>query len=282
VPEESHGPGPGSFHYRPDVIEHLQRHGVRPTPHTPPQLVRDFVRDLYKYEIRRLRERMMANEFPRAEYSDRVEQLRRRYPVLSLLPRQFVLDTASAGDRVGTMAPAVSSPKDDRPDAGEAAAEVYNELRRIARGYMRRERPGQTLQATALVHEAYLALAGSGRPWNDKKHFLGIAARKMRQILVDRARARGADKRWAGINRVSLTESLAVAANEEASLPELDQALTRLEALDPEQGRIVELRYFVGLGIEETADVLGISPATLKRRWALARAWLYRELGGKP
>lgn len=157
---------------------------------------------------------------------------------------------------------------------------MYDELRRLARAFMRRERPGQTLQATALVHEAYLRLAGAGTPWTDRKHFLGIAARSMRQILVDRARARGAEKRWAGMDRVSLTESLVGAANEDAMLPALDEALTRLEALDPEQARIVELRYFVGLGIEETAEALDISPATLKRRWALARAWLFKELGG--
>lgn len=160
--------------------------------------------------------------------------------------------------------------------------EVYDELRRLAADKLAREPSGQTLQATALVHEAYLALAGAGRPWNDKKHFVAIAARKMRQILVDRARARGAEKRWGGINRVSLTESLVGSADEEAMLHALDEALTRLEALDPEQVRLVELRYFVGLGIEETAEVLGVSPATLKRRWALTRAWLFRELGGKP
>jgi RNA polymerase sigma factor (TIGR02999 family) len=178
------------------------------------------------------------------------------------------------------MTPAVNSSKDGRPDANDAAARVYNELRRLARAYMRRERPGQTLQATALVHEAYLRLADAGKPWVDEKHFFGIAARSMRQVLVDRARARGAEKRWAGINRVSLTESLVGAANEEAMLPAVDEALTRLEALDPEQAKIVDLRYFVGLSIEETADVLGMSPATLKRRWALARAWLFKELGG--
>jgi RNA polymerase sigma factor (TIGR02999 family) len=145
---------------------------------------------------------------------------------------------------------------------------------------MRRERPGQTLQATALVHEAYLRLAGAGTPWTDRRHFVGIAARSMRQILVERARARGAQKRWAGMDRVSLTESLIRAADEDAMLPALDEALTRLEQLDAEQAKIVELRYFVGLGIEETAEALGLSPATVKRRWALARAWLFRELGG--
>jgi RNA polymerase sigma factor (TIGR02999 family) len=155
---------------------------------------------------------------------------------------------------------------------------VYNELRRLAAHYMRGERPGQTIQATALVHEVYLRLAGANAPWHDERHFVGIAARAMRQILVDRARARGAAKRWAGLNRVSLVDSLAVAADETTMLPALDEALTRLEAIDPEQARIVELRFFGGLSIDEAAAALGISSGTLKRRWALARAWLHREL----
>jgi RNA polymerase sigma factor (TIGR02999 family) len=146
---------------------------------------------------------------------------------------------------------------------------------------MRRERPGQTLQATALVHEAYLRLAGVGTPWHDKRHFVGIAARSMRQILVERARARGALKRWAGMNRVTLTNSLALAADQETMLPALDEALERLEQIDPEQARIVELRYFAGLSIEETAEALSLSPATIKRRWSLARAWLFRELSAE-
>ncbi len=170
---------------------------------------------------------------------------------------------------------------DGQPPAIEQVVPlVYDELRRLAAAYIRRERPGQTLQPTALVHEAYLRLAGAGTPWTDRRHFLGIAARSMRQILVERARARGAQKRWGGMDRVSLSETLVTATNEDAMLPALDEALTRLEALDPEQARIVELRYFVGLGVEEAADTLDISPATLKRRWALARAWLFRELSG--
>jgi RNA polymerase sigma-70 factor, ECF subfamily len=168
------------------------------------------------------------------------------------------------------------------PGAQELAPLVYDELRRLAAAYMRRERPGQTLQATALVHEVYLRLAGAGTPRHDKRHFVGIAARSMRQILVERARARGAQKRWAGLDRVSLTDALAVAADPEGMLPALDEALSRLEQIDPEQARIVELRYFAGLSIEDTADALGMSPATLKRRWALARAWLYRDLSSAP
>jgi RNA polymerase sigma factor (TIGR02999 family) len=164
------------------------------------------------------------------------------------------------------------------PNASEVAPVVYAELRRLAAAYMRRERPGQTLQATALVHEAYLRLAGAGTPWTDRDHFIGIAARSMRQILVEHARARGAQKRWAGMDRVSLTDTIAAASAEDAMLPALDAALTRLETIDSEQAKIIELRYFVGLSIDETAALLGTSPATVKRRWAMARAWLLREL----
>ena len=172
------------------------------------------------------------------------------------------------------------SPDDLHQPVSDVAPQVYHELRRLAAAYMRRERPGQTLQATALVHEAYIRLANAGAPWTDKRHFIGIAARSMRQILIERARARGAQKRWAGLNRVSLSDSLAIAADPESMLPALDEALTRLEQIDAEQARIVELRYFAGLSIEDTAEALGMSPATLKRRWAMARAWLFRELGG--
>lgn len=132
------------------------------------------------------------------------------------------------------------------------------------------------------MHEAYLRLAGAGTPWHDQKHFIGIAARSMRQILVERARARGAQKRWGGMDRVSLSDALAGAVAEDAMLPALDEALARLEQMDAELARIVELRYFVGLSIGDTADALGLSPATLKRRWSLARAWLFREMGGAP
>ena len=160
----------------------------------------------------------------------------------------------------------------------ELAQSVYDELRRLAASYMRRERPGQTLQATALVHEAYLRLAQSDPVWADRRHFIGIAARSMRQILVERARARGARKRWGGMNRVTLSETVVGAPHQDEMLPALDDALARLEQLDPEQARIIELRYFVGLTNDETAEALGLSPATVKRRWALARAWLFREL----
>jgi RNA polymerase sigma factor (TIGR02999 family) len=172
----------------------------------------------------------------------------------------------------------MTASSDPRPGADELAPLVYQELRRLAGAYMRRESPGQTLQPTALVHEAYLRLAGEDTPWNDRRHFVGIAARAMRQILVERARARGALKRWGALDRASLRESLVGAVAQDDLLPALDEALGRLERLDPEQARIVELRFFAGLTIEETADALGLSPATLKRRWSLARAWLFREL----
>ena len=171
--------------------------------------------------------------------------------------------------------------RDQVPNADQMTPLVYDELRRLAGAYMRRERPGQTIQATALVHEAYLRLAHAGTPWHDERHFVGIAARSMRQILVERARARGAQKRWAALDRVTLSAALAAASAPESMLPSLDEALQRLEALDPEQARIVELRYFVGLSIEDAAAALKLSPATLKRRWALARAWLFRELSGE-
>ena len=164
---------------------------------------------------------------------------------------------------------------------GDFAPLVYDQLRRLAAAYLRGERPGQTLQATALVHEAFLRLAQSNRRWQDRNHFLAVAARSMRQILVDRARARGAQKRWAGLDRVTLTESLALGSPDEGMLPARDEALARLERLDPEQARVIELRYFAGLGIEEAAEALGMSAATLKRRWALARAWLFRELSDR-
>ncbi len=173
----------------------------------------------------------------------------------------------------------MDKPGPERPGAADdLAPRVYAELRRLAGAYMRRERPGQTLQPTGLVHEVYLRLAGAGTPWTDERHFVGIAARSMRQILVERARARGAQKRWAGLDRVSLTESLVHANQEDAMLPALDEALERLAELDPEQAKIIELRYFAGLSVEEAAHALDMSPATLKRRWTLARAWLFREL----
>jgi len=159
---------------------------------------------------------------------------------------------------------------------------VYDELRRLAASYLRRERPGQTLQATALVHDAYLRLLqDSHLSWQNRAHFFGIAARSMRQILIERARARHADKRGGHQVRVTFDPGLIMAAREPLDFEALDDALTRLSALDAELARVVEVRFFGGLSIEETAEALGISPATVKRRWTLAKAWLARDLGGQ-
>ena len=159
---------------------------------------------------------------------------------------------------------------------------VYDELRRLAARYMRRERPGQTLQATALVHDAYLRLLrDSHLSWQNRAHFFGIAARSMRQILIERARTRGTAKRGGSRIRVTFEPGLIAAAQApELDLEALDEALTRLAALDAELARVVEVRFFGGLSIEETAEALNVSPATVKRRWTLAKAWLARELRG--
>jgi RNA polymerase sigma factor (TIGR02999 family) len=159
---------------------------------------------------------------------------------------------------------------------------VYEELRRLAASYMRRERPGQTLQATALVHDAYIRLIqDSNLSWQNRAHFFGIAARSMRQILVERARTRRAAKRGGSRVRVTLDPNLLVAEAQTLDLEALDEALHRLDALDADLARVVEVRFFGGLSIEEAAEALGVSPATVKRRWALAKAWLARELGVK-
>lgn len=170
---------------------------------------------------------------------------------------------------------------------------VYDELRRVAARYINRERPGQTLQATALVHEAFVRLVGErARGFQNRAHFVAIAALSMRQILVQRARARRAAKRGGAPERVTLNEELGPGPGVgsggglgagfsrpfDIDLLALDEALTRLAALDPDQARLVELRYFGGLTIEETAEAMGGSAATVKRDWAMARAWLKREL----
>ena len=160
---------------------------------------------------------------------------------------------------------------------------VYDELRRLAARYMRRERPGQTLQATALVHDAYLRLLQDSQlSWQNRAHFFGIAARSMRQILIERARARGAAKRGGNRVRVTFEPGLIAADSPTLDIEALDEALTRLAAFDAELARVVEVRFFGGLSIEETAEALDISPATVKRRWTLAKAWLAREIGDTP
>jgi RNA polymerase sigma-70 factor (ECF subfamily) len=159
---------------------------------------------------------------------------------------------------------------------------VYDELHRLAAAYMRRERPGQTLQATALVHEAYLRLLREKHTrWENRAHFCAIAAGSMRQILVERARARGRLKRAGDQHRITLSDAIPAHHTADAvDVEALDQALTRLAAMDAELARLVELRFFGGLSIEETAEALGVSPATVKRSWTTAKAWLRRELTG--
>ena len=158
---------------------------------------------------------------------------------------------------------------------------VYDELRRLARHYMRRERPGHILQTSALVNEAYLRLIDASQvSWQNRAHFFAISAELMRRILVDFARAQQSQKRGAGVPAVSLDEQLDV-SEQRLDLAALDDALKALAALDPRKSRIVELRFFGGLSAEETAEVLKVSPETVKRDWKLAKVWLLRELSGK-
>jgi RNA polymerase sigma factor (TIGR02999 family) len=158
---------------------------------------------------------------------------------------------------------------------------VYAELRRLAHHYLQDERPGHTLQTTALVHEAYLRFQekGSGR-FENRAHFFAMAAQLMRQILVDHARGRRAAKRGGGNQKITLDDACGLMKGRPVDIIALDDALNGLARLDPHQSRIVELRFFGGLSIEETAEALGVSPATVKRHWFTARLWLYQEMCG--
>lgn len=167
----------------------------------------------------------------------------------------------------------------DEQALGRLTPLVYHELHRIAARYMARERRDHTLQATALVNEAYLRLVDAkGVSWHDRAHFLAIAARTMRRILVDSARARRYQKRGGGAKPLSLEESLVVDCRPDADLVALDDALNTLAAMDPRRSRVVELRFFGGLTVEETSEVLSVSPETVMHDWKLAKAWLFREL----
>lgn len=160
---------------------------------------------------------------------------------------------------------------------------VYDELRRIAARQTRQERPGHTLQPTAVVHEAYLRLVDQSRvSWQNRLHFYGVAAQTMRRVLVDHARRRRRSKRGGGEPHVVLEDSDLVTAQRPVDFLDLDTALDHLQALDAGQAKLVELRYFGGLSVEETAEVLGLSVATVKRHWLSAKVWLLRELGGAP
>jgi RNA polymerase sigma factor (TIGR02999 family) len=154
---------------------------------------------------------------------------------------------------------------------------VYAELRKRAAGYLRHERRGHTLRPTDLVHETYLRLCEQHATWENRGHFLAVASRLMRRILVDHARTRAAAKRGGGL-RVTLADDLAASAAGEPDLLDLDTALDELTALDERQARLVELRFFGGLSIEEAARTLGVSPATVSREWVTAKSWLYRRL----
>ena len=159
---------------------------------------------------------------------------------------------------------------------------VHRELHRIAGRLMAAQRPNHTLQATALVNEAYLRLVDAQQTnWKDRAHFFALCARAMRQILVDHARSRGSAKRGGGQVAIELEEGLAAGSSPEANLLELDDALNRLAELDPRKSQVIELRFFGGLSVEETAEVLKVSPLTVARDWTLAKAWLHRELTGK-
>ena len=156
---------------------------------------------------------------------------------------------------------------------------VYDELHKLARGYFRRERGEHTLQPTALVHEAYLKLVDQRSPVENRGHFLALAATQMRRILLDYARKHQAARRGSG-QKVSLEDTMAVATDNGLDVIGLDLALEKLAALDPEQARMVEVRFFGGLTVDETAQIMGISPATVKRSWSSARAFLHREISG--
>jgi RNA polymerase sigma-70 factor, ECF subfamily len=155
---------------------------------------------------------------------------------------------------------------------------VYAELHRLAKGYMRRERPDHTLQATALINEAYLRLVGEDIDWNSRAHFIGLAANVMRRVLVDYARAHNAEQRGGGLQRVEMQDELAISAEQLNEVEHLDEALKKLEKENPRQARVVELRYFGGLSVEQIGALLQIAPRSVKRDWALARIWLFRQL----
>jgi RNA polymerase sigma factor (TIGR02999 family) len=169
----------------------------------------------------------------------------------------------------------------DKSALDEMTPVLYDELRRVARRLLSAERPDHTLQPTALVHEAYLRLINQRAvDWRNRAHFMGVAATMMRRILINHAKANQAAKREGYAAAISLEDALGVFTNPQVDLLDLDHTLNRLTELDPQQGKVVELRYFGGLSIEETAEVLGISTATVKREWGTARLWLLQQMEG--
>lgn len=205
-------------------------------------------------------------------------------------PNPLTLDFVSGGSELEQQShPGEVTRLLDRAKRGEPAAVerllplIYDELKSVARGFMRGERPGHTLQPTALVHEAYMRLVDVDKmDWQGRAHFVAMAARLMRRVLIDHARRRRAEKRGGNAVRVEFDEGFpAVADGRLEELLALEEAISRLAELDPRQAQAVELRYFGGLSVEETAAVLGVSAKTVKRDWAVARAWLQAELRGR-
>ena len=168
--------------------------------------------------------------------------------------------------------------KGDPDAAGNLLPLVYAELHRLARSYMRRERTDHTLQPTALINEAYMRLAKEDIDWNNRQHFIAIAANVMRRVLVDYARAHNAEQRGGGIKRVEMQEEFAISPERLEEVTLLNEALKNLEKQNPRQAKVVELRYFGGLSVKEIASLLEVSPRSVKRDWSLARIWLFREL----
>jgi len=166
----------------------------------------------------------------------------------------------------------------DKTAAEQLLPLVYNELHRLARSYMHRERADHTLQPTALINEAYLRLARENVDWQSRQHFIGVAANVMRRLLVDHARAHNAGMRAGGLQRVELEEGFMVSSERSNEVIALHEALTALEGVDPRQAKVVELRYFGGFSVAEIADILEMSPRSVKRHWALARIWLHKRM----
>jgi len=184
------------------------------------------------------------------------------------------------GKQDGDITRLLSAFQEGEPEAEARLMELtYRELQKIAKGHLRRERSARSLQTTDLVHEAYIRLTGqTATNWRDRNHFFQAAAHVMRQVLIDRARKRHADKRGAGAPAISLDEALDLANEKSEDLLLLDDALSRLEAVNSRQCRIVEMRFFAGMSEDDIAEVLGVSARTVNREWRMARAWLYNEV----